>query len=72
MLNEHQNAPFGRKIPIISWGSMPPDLPSCMCLRHLLASHSPPPSQNPGYGPESCSPKVVEPRHIPGREQDEL
>ena len=34
-----------------SWGSMPPDPPSCRCLRHLLLSHSPPPSQNPGYGP---------------------
>ena len=30
---------------------MPPDPPSCRCLRHLLLSHSPPPSQNPGYGP---------------------
>ena len=32
---------------------MPPDPPRCRCLRHLLALHSPPPSQNPGYGPGS-------------------
>ena len=53
MVNEHYNAPFGRKIPTFSWGSMPPDPPSCRCLRHLLLSHSPPPSQNPGYGPDN-------------------
>ena len=36
----------------------PPPPPSCRCLRNLLLSHSPPPSENPGYGP--VSPKSID------------